>query len=355
MLHTIKLSQIRTDLRKAIAFLRRCKKPRRRKALEQKLRESVTGGIENEAEIYALRDQLKFLIEFYLDQSEIHAAVECRYLCEQMRHKLPREIRDTIYGHIIGHQSVQVLPRSATPDLHVELPQHPDFIAIFESEEEHPVYWLENGALSMCHAFESDFVGNETCRELVEILYERASFVFADPAVIPSFLVRDPWFFKVSPKKHVRKVTLRIPEALIRATTMQLLSQRENRRNWIHVYIGPSRNVLSVETMLAELGSFRTSTRIILHIVPGIDIDRNLQVRIRRAVEPWDKVQGSIETLLEGLAYLSLVLARVKLDDRQVDVCLDSQGECIITEENSVWSPLGWLEQTMTWGLEERE
>jgi hypothetical protein len=79
----------------------------------------------------------------------------------------------------------------------------------------------------MCHAFESEFVGNETCRELVESFYERASFVFTDPGIIPSFLVRDPWFFKVSPKKHVRKVTLRIPEALIRATTMQLLSQRE--------------------------------------------------------------------------------------------------------------------------------
>jgi hypothetical protein len=181
-----------------------------------------------------------------------------------MRHKLPREICDIIYGHMVGHQSVQVLPRSATPKFHVELPQHPDFIAIFEFEEEHPVYWLEKGALTMCHAFESEFVGNETCRELVEIFYERASFVFADPGIIPSFLVRDPWFFKVSPKKHVRKVTLRIPEALIRATTMQLLSQRENRRDWIHTYVGPSRDMLSVETMLEELAFFRTLTKIIL-------------------------------------------------------------------------------------------
>jgi hypothetical protein len=62
-----------------------------------------------------------------------------------------------------------------------------------------------------------------------------------------------------------------------------------------------------------------------------------------------------METLLEGLAYLSLFLARVKLDDHQVDLCLDSQGECMIAEENAVWSPLGWLERTMTWGLEEQE
>jgi hypothetical protein len=122
MLHTTKLLRIRTDCHKAIAFLCRCKKLRRCEALKQKLRESVTGSIENEAEIYALQDQLKFLIEYFLDQSAIHAGVECRYLCEQMRHKLPREIRDIIYGHMVGHQSVQVLPRSATPKFHVELP-----------------------------------------------------------------------------------------------------------------------------------------------------------------------------------------------------------------------------------------
>jgi hypothetical protein len=64
MLHRIELSEIRTDHRKAIAFLRRCKKPRRREALEQKIRDSVTGSIENEAEVYELKDQLKFLMEY---------------------------------------------------------------------------------------------------------------------------------------------------------------------------------------------------------------------------------------------------------------------------------------------------
>jgi ATP-dependent Lon protease len=64
MLHRIELSEIRTDRRKAIAFLRRCKKPRKREALEQKIRDSVTGSIENEAEVYELKDQLKFLMEY---------------------------------------------------------------------------------------------------------------------------------------------------------------------------------------------------------------------------------------------------------------------------------------------------
>jgi hypothetical protein len=354
-LHEDNIELMHTNRRKDVAFLRRCKKPRVREELERRLRESVTASIEDEAELHSLRKELKFRLGYYLDQSAIHAGVECRYLCEQMRRKLPRELRDMVYGYIIGCRSVLVLPRSMVPELHIELPQHPRFMEVFDSEEKHPVYWLGMETIATRHVFQRDFLGNKTFREFLEMFYEQANFMFTTPSLIPSFLVMDPWNFELRPKDHVRKVVLGISEASIRQSAIQLHHQRQNRRNWFRLSVGPSRAAVRVDTMLAEISLFSTLTEITIHVVPGIDIDRYFQVRLSQPVEPWDKIHASVEELLGGLKYISPALKNLKSRGHEVKICLESTAKCIVTEQNAVWSPLGWLERTMTWGLEERE
>jgi hypothetical protein len=347
------LPKIHLHLRTQVSLLRRCKKPRMRKDRERKIGQIVTTVIETEAELVSQQTRMQHLPRLYNTHSKIHARLEYRYSLQQMRHKLPQELRDMAYSHIIGHRSVLVMPPSAPQKSLVELPTHPTYSAAFAPDPS-PVCWLDEEAIATKHAFRSDTLGYENCREFVEIWYKKSVFIFDDVSILTQFLDADPWYFGICPRDLVRLVTLRIPEAYIRQPLINHPLYIHSLFYWLDLYPFPNQDdaTLPLVDKLAHMRPFTNLTTILLHVVTGIDLDHNGRIVRGRPVEYWEKSNPSVELLLDGLNYIYAVLTKIQRDGQNVDICLESKGECVITKQNAVWSPLGWLERTITWGLE---
>jgi hypothetical protein len=101
--------------------------------------------------------------------------------------------------------------------------------------------------------------------------------------------------------------------------------------------------------LLGPLFLFSVRAKIILHIIPGLDFGRN-DTLDWEPVEPWNKSQDSVEDLLEALN-ITWQLGPEQLVQKgyHIDICLDIHGECVITEVDTVWSPLGWLMRVIEW------
>jgi hypothetical protein len=187
------LPTVHLHLDQLIAPLRRCKRPRMRKDRERKIGQVVTAMIETEAELISQQTRKQHLLTLYNAHSAIHARLEYRYQFQHMHHTLP----------------------SAPQDSRVQLLTHRLYPAVF-APDPCLVYWLEKEAIATDHVFRRSNLGYENCKELAETCYRESEFIFEDGMLIGQFLEKDFWFFDLRPRDLVRRVTIRIPEAIIR-------------------------------------------------------------------------------------------------------------------------------------------
>jgi hypothetical protein len=178
--------------------------------------------------------------------------------------------------------------------------------------------------------------------------------MFDDVSILNQVLITDLWYFDIHPLHLIRHVTFRIPEAHLRQPII-------NRPLYIHslfhllgLFPPPNQDEAPPPLVdkLAHMRLFTNLTTILLHIGPGIDIDRSFRIVRSRPVEYWEKSDPSVHLLLDGLNHMYMILAEFQRGGQNIKLCLESEGECVITKQNTVWSPLGWLERTISWGLE---
>jgi hypothetical protein len=177
------LPRVHLHLDQLIAPLRCCKRPRMRKDRERNIGQVVTAMIETEAELISQQTRKQHLLTLYNTHSKIHVRLEYRYWFQHMHHKIPRELRDMNYSHIIEHRSVLVTLPSAPQDSRVQLLTHRLYPAVF-APDPCLVYWLEKEAIATDHVFRRSNLGYENCKELAETWYRESEFIFEDGMLI---------------------------------------------------------------------------------------------------------------------------------------------------------------------------
>jgi hypothetical protein len=209
--------------------------------------------------------------ERYVQNSNEYAKLACRYICEKMQSKLPWELRDIIYKHILGGRSVILAP-STSPQAHcTALPRLPQFTNshIHPVLAKIPAFWFESKTADMRHVFDYEFASYDTLFELVQTWYRESTLITHDAKLLPPSLAADPWFLDLDIIKLVRNVVLRIPESAVRTTAMELAFFRQNRRDWVRLATVTGRDNRALSVQLAHLNIFGPLTKLVLHIVPG--------------------------------------------------------------------------------------
>ncbi|KAI4702665.1 hypothetical protein J4E89_010387 [Alternaria sp. Ai002NY15] len=127
-----------------------------------------------------------------------HAKPECMTLSEMMQSKLPRELRDMVYAHL--------LPRETYSLWHFA----------------HDRQWLQFLRKSSCdHVFMGGYLLSDTMKEIGELWYERSTFVVlgfllgrgSDPKLASEaldFLEDDGWGLDINVYQHVKHIYIRL-------------------------------------------------------------------------------------------------------------------------------------------------
>tara|TARA_R110002003_G_scaffold79_5_gene7036 strand:+ start:154 stop:1257 length:1104 start_codon:yes stop_codon:yes gene_type:complete len=350
----IDLPCTKVTLRQAVARLSRCRKPRTRTRHEKAICIEVHNLIREEWILLQGQQMQQGCRKRYVQNSNEYAKLACRHICEKMQRKLPRELRDIIYKHILGGRSVILAPSSSLQEGRTALPRLPQLTDphIHCVLSKVPAFWFESETADTHHVFDYRFASYDTVYELAQAWYRETTFITHDAKLLRPFLAADTWLLNLDIAKLVRNVVLRIPESAVRTTAIEFQLFRQNRRDWLRITTVPGRDNRALGVQLAHLNIFGPLTKLVLHIVPGPDYTRDGDIHFV-PVEVWRKYQASIETLLDGLKQVWRVLSKLEELGREVELCLDAKGKCDITRGNAVWSPLGWLMRTMDWGLQE--
>lgn len=311
----------------------------------------VTDSIKLEHILLTSRKNQMELKNLYKKKSRLYSDHTSRYLCQQIHDKLPREIRDMIYGYMAGIHTVLVASSTPKPFGRRCLPQ----MFLTDTPSATPTYWFESQSLGTMRYFLPNVLGGIICQELVEVWYRNTTFIFEDSSLVIAFLCKNPWLFPIEPKAFVRHVRFLIPEGLLRPIAYKAQMRRENRRQYILVSAEVGIDTAKAAQPIAYIDFLHPQAKVQLHVVPGIDFNREDQLRLE-PVQPWDKSQNSLSELLIGLTILEKFLAVVTLlESPRISLLLDRNGKCEIKQGQAVWSSLGWLARVMEWGLEEKD
>jgi hypothetical protein len=121
---------------------------------------------------------------------------ECWELCDQVEHKLPRELRDMVYSFLLLREMMTV-------------EKHDDVAAI-------PLAWFNTLlSINLQHLVNRDYIGTKTLKEIAEAWYGVTTFSIAsyslgpghnrtDPAVVNDFLSRDRWGWGINVRQRVK-------------------------------------------------------------------------------------------------------------------------------------------------------
>ena len=135
--------------------------------------------------------------------------MSCRAICDEVLHKLPREMRDLIYESILN------VPRHSSV-LFKAIPKSNDHRRLRHSDV-HQALVLSGLALRYDkshmhkyheHCFDQRFVGTIFLRELVETWYRKATFRFASIDVLKTFIYHSTTSIQVRSETFVTKVVI---------------------------------------------------------------------------------------------------------------------------------------------------
>lgn len=125
-----------------------------------------------------------------------YAKVTCRELSDLVYKKLPREIRDVIYGHILDCNEILI-----TSDLAKKGDEFKYFDVKYDTYLRNRLFW------NLDLWWDSDFVGSKMVRELGEDLYRSASFYFENAFhLISKFRITDQWNLGFLPVSFISNV-----------------------------------------------------------------------------------------------------------------------------------------------------
>ncbi|KAL1610683.1 hypothetical protein SLS60_002353 [Paraconiothyrium brasiliense] len=169
-----------------------------------------------------------------------HSQAICRGLSEEAVHRLPREIRDIIYGYLCDRKRrISVRPTDNKEFYRVVKSPYNDRI-------ETPIPRL----------FSTKYLHTDFLFELVSFLYQTATFHIWDCEDISNFLLFDIFRVGCIPKDHVRKLSLviftdeygehcgskrEIREKLEQLEQLHTLKHRQGFRLDLHLCIGYTR------------------------------------------------------------------------------------------------------------------
>lgn len=196
------IPQLQKRLRNCVSRLRHCKKARKRKMLESTIQALVTEIINNEYQMYrsrSLRGRFESLYEMTMYK---HAGKLCQIFCEEMHVKLPRELRDVIYGYISGDQKVFVASRSAKPTGYC--PMLPAVEQIMDLPE--MTLFIELQIWNMAPFHHPAYTGITVFEEYIQVWYRQSTFIFPNVFFVSEFLAVNPWRLQITPKDFVRRV-----------------------------------------------------------------------------------------------------------------------------------------------------
>ncbi|KAH7069559.1 hypothetical protein BKA63DRAFT_579581 [Paraphoma chrysanthemicola] len=269
-------------LSKSTALLRRCKQVRLRERLEEQIRLSISKIIHLEWLLIETQKEQKEHYRSYIFLSEVHAKLLCREICDQIQNKLQRELRDLIYQHVVGRNTVELAPAWSPPVHRVALfrhrsPSNPDVSSLLA---DCPTIWLEDEVAASQHVFSFAFVGYDFLRELAETWYRTATVITGDVLLLVYFSSLDPWGMCLDVRNFLRKVTIRMPESSVRTRAVQVQQYRHHRRNLFRVETVLGRDTEALITQLAPLTSFNSPTKFLLHVVPQSDFTRAMAFRM---------------------------------------------------------------------------
>ena len=147
-------------------------------------------------------EELKRSSGMGFEKSYIRAASKCRSLCSAMQARLPRELRNMVY------QAVLINPQSGMP------------IYTVGDDRDYLVTQSKKDVSSCVHPdprkegrwFNKDFVGLATLPEIIEVWWEKSTFIITSlrQEETHGFLTSDLWGVGVLGCSHIRQVVINI-------------------------------------------------------------------------------------------------------------------------------------------------
>ena len=184
------------------------------------------GGIERQ--ITALRSQLAALqsqLDASLEELEVvdkdekvalekHASAKCRSICEMMQRKLPREIRDMVYGYLTTYDEVAILAPNEDTSPKTDFVLH-NYIILGSLYLSDDTSWARDYTVKR--------VGDDTLRELTENYYRTSRFncFLTDSKAIEAFLSTSDPIVGILPTEALRNLSIDI-------TTEDLIQDHQN-------------------------------------------------------------------------------------------------------------------------------
>jgi len=326
--------------------------------MEQNVHRLVTMCIEAEATLYRSVKKRKDALQRYMANAVAYAKSECRDLCKKMYNRLPRELRDMVYSHILKNNVIWVgQPQLKTStEARFAAQRAHRFMGLNDPsvEPEPTKLYIDPTRHVHRHIFDMEFVTYPILLELDESWYGETTFYLDDPSHIPNFLARSPLSSELDVSDLVRKIRIILPENVVRKNGYEIKRHRRNHRNYVRI-ITTSDRCDNYPPLLASFlaSNLKPSTAITFHIVPTIDVDRHSQVTLRR-IEVWDKHERSVRVLLDGMAYIWPLIEELEKRGRKITVCLDSAAQLFMSKNDTVWNPEGCLARAIEWGVELR-
>jgi hypothetical protein len=127
---------------------------------------------------------------------EIHVLEpQCLALCERMQAKLPRELRDQVYGHLLHGSKVDIGDIHGKLDIDEDDSSAPDFVHVPEQA-------------AYARLFKEDCADSRTRFEFAYSWYRSTTFRFQRDAPFRNFLHEDYWGFGYDVRSLVQTVEL---------------------------------------------------------------------------------------------------------------------------------------------------
>ena len=135
--------------------------------------------------------------------SNAHSKAWCGLFASKFLLRLPREMRDIIYGYLIGPTPhvVKIVPPHQ--DLH-----NPDWMPHAPPTREYGPFHVSNGGADVPHFLNKRYIGQQFATEISQEFYRCVVFQVEDSSSLDHFLVRDIFNTGVIPKHHLHRLEL---------------------------------------------------------------------------------------------------------------------------------------------------
>ena len=144
------------------------------------------------------REKLERELMCYIDGV---AAPECRALCDKMQQRLPRELRDVVYEHLLEGSTRQVVHDNYTSTKNPRV--------VFNCNRyvrgSDVAVWPQNSVV-----VDERYTGKVTKTEIGEAWYRSCILVLDHLSDVNAFVHFDLWGFGLTARDHIRRVELRV-------------------------------------------------------------------------------------------------------------------------------------------------